>query len=369
MFQEPSRGRTVILEQHHRKISGERARPAKAVGQTFSNMLVFVLPRTFSCIVVWHVSCHETSYPCKRRSSMVRHAAPLARQPLSTYGWQQSRPAVLEWLEQSIQYAVQKLDKAPFLELVHSDKQDTHCSIFPVAEAVVESPQVSVCADSIWMGCCPKLYPPICKSCITNHTRHAGCKFQSFWACLQLWRGIAEHLSSSKPEIVILLHQLPPVEDEHKSTITNGQWSSHKDSMFTGMASHEALNQSRLKYCSMLLRDGIAEGLLAGKVGDCCEGDVQNQILPFSKQQHSQTNWDQHKNQQHRHTDSEEQLVDFWGLIVQSKVMSDAEGAYVLKTVRNSNPVGCQCTHYSLMRVCKGDLVKTHMSSAWLLNK
>ncbi len=198
---------------------------------------------------------------------------------------------------------------------------------------------------------------------------HSACKFQSFWACLQLWHGIAEHLSSSKPEILILLHQLPPVEDEHKSTITNGQWSSHTDSMFTGMASHEALNQSRLKYCSMLLRDGIAEGVLAGKVGDCCEGDVQNQILPFSRQQHSQTNWDQHKNQQHRHTDSDEQLVDFWGLIVQSKVRSDAEGAYVLKTVRNSNPVGCQCTHYSLMRVCKGDLVKTHMSSAWLLNK
>ncbi len=80
---------------------------------------------------------------------MLCHAAPLARQPLSTYAWQQSRPAVLEWLEQSIQYAVQKLDKAPFLELVHSDKQDTHCSIYPVAEAVVDSPQVSCCADSI----------------------------------------------------------------------------------------------------------------------------------------------------------------------------------------------------------------------------
>lgn len=188
-------------------------------------------------------------------------------------------------------------------------------------------------------------------------------------ACLQLWRGIAEHLSQSQPEIVILLHQLPPVADEHKSSITTGQWSSHEDNMFTGMASHEALNQSRLKYCSMLLRNGIAEGVLAGKVGDCCEGDVQNQILPFSRQQHFQTNWEQQRSQQPQHTDSDEQLVDFWGLIVQSKVRSEAEGAYVLKTVRNSNPVGCQCTHYSLMRVCKGDLIKTHLSSAWLLNR
>ena len=183
--------------------------------------------------------------------------------------------------------------------------------------------------------------------------------------CLQLWRGIAEHLSSSQPEIVILLHQLPPLKEDRKGGINTGQWASQEDKMFTGMASHEALNQSRLKYCSMLLRDGIAEGVLAGKVGDCCEGDVRNQIVPFSRQQHSQTNWDQH----HHGSDSGEQLVDFWGLVVQSKVRSDAEGAYVLKTVRNSNPVGCQCTHYSLMRVCKGDLVKTHMSSAWLLNR
>lgn len=140
--------------------------------------------------------------------------------------------------------------------------------------------------------------------------------------------------------------------------------------MFTGVTAHQALNQNRLKYCSMLLRDGIAEGILAGKVGECCEGEAENQILPFSREQHAQMNWDVHTNQQQPlQSDQDEQLVDFWGLIVQSRYRSDAEGAYVLKTVRNSNPVGCQCTHYSLMRVCQGDLVKTHRSTAWLLNR
>ena len=142
--------------------------------------------------------------------------------------------------------------------------------------------------------------------------------------------------------------------------------------MFTGITAHQALNQKHLKYCSMLLRDGIAEGILAGKVGECCDGEAENQVLPFSKEQYSQMNWDV-KTQQHKHTHpqsgEDEQLVDFWGLIVQSKYRSDAEGAYVLKTVRNSNPVGCQCTHYSLMRVSQGDLVKTHRSTAWLLNR
>ena len=188
---------------------------------------------------------------------------------------------------------------------------------------------------------------------------------------MQLWQGIAEHLSNSQPEIVILLHQLPPATESPQGAVSTGQWTSQQQGMFTGITAHQALNQNRLKYCSMLLRDGIAEGILAGKVGECCDGETENQILPFSREQHSQMNWDVNSQQQHTHpqSDQEEQLVDFWGLIVQSKYRSDAEGAYVLKTVRNSNPVGCQCTHYSLMRVCQGDLVKTHRSTAWLLNR
>lgn len=263
----------------------------------------------------------DSKAPPPSSSRPVRgQSAPLAKQPLASYSWPQSRPDVIQWLEDAIQYAVQRLDKAPFLELVHPRRQNTQCSLYPVTEAVVDSPQ--------------------------------------------LWKGIAEHLNNGQPEVVILLHQLPPVEEDRKSNPT-GRWASPDDKMFTGIASHEALNQSRLKYCSMLLKNGIAEGVLAGQVGDCCEGEgtVQNQILPFTRQQHSQLNWDTQSD------DSGEQLVDFWGLVVQSKITSDAEGAYVLKTVRNPNPVGCQCTHYSLMRVCQGDLVKTHMSSAWLLNR
>lgn len=185
-----------------------------------------------------------------------------------------------------------------------------------------------------------------------------------------MWQGIAEHLSDSQPEIVILLHQLPPVTESPRGAVSTGQWTSQQQGMFTGITAHQALNQNRLKYCSMLLRDGIAEGILAGKVGKCCEGETENQILPFSREQHSQMNWDIKTNlQQPLQSGQDEQLVDFWGLIVQSKHRSDAEGAYVLKTVRNSNPVGCQCTHFSLMRVCQGDLVKTHRSTAWLLNQ
>ena len=76
---------------------------------------------------------------CRQKTSQ---AATISRQPLATYNWPEGRPDVLQWLQHSIQHAVTKLDKAPFLELVYPSKHDTQCSIYPVDESVVDSPQV-----------------------------------------------------------------------------------------------------------------------------------------------------------------------------------------------------------------------------------
>lgn len=78
-------------------------------------------------------------------------AATVSRQPLATYQWPESRPDVLQWLELSIQHAVEKLDQAPFLELVYPNKHDTWCSIYPVDESVIDSPQV--CLVMYTQGC------------------------------------------------------------------------------------------------------------------------------------------------------------------------------------------------------------------------
>lgn len=166
----------------------------------------------------------------------------------------------------------------------------------------------------------------------------------------------------------MLVHQLAPEPDTSSSSHPEA-WPS--EDMFTGMAAHEALNQSRLKHCSMLLRNGIAEGILAGKVGDCCDGDEQAEVIPFDRLQHFQTSWDreEHAGSNGQYSLGDGQLVDFWGVVVQSRYRSGAEGAYVLKTVRNANPVGCQCTHYSLMRISKGDDHKSKQAVSWLLSR
>lgn len=71
------------------------------------------------------------------------------RQPLATYNWPEARPDVLQRLEHSIQHGVQKLDQAPFLQLVFPRKHNTQSSIYPVDESVVDSPQVRLSVQYI----------------------------------------------------------------------------------------------------------------------------------------------------------------------------------------------------------------------------
>ena len=260
---------------------------------------------------------------------------------------------MFDWLEQAVQTAVQQLDKAPFLEVIYPNGLNARCVVYSIQDSIVQLPQVKRCVKHARMAC-------------THQTECLECKLQVV-LYTQLWQGVAEHLSNSHPEIVMLVHQLAPEPDTNSSSHPEA-WPS--EDMFTGMAAHEKLNQSRLKHCSMLLRNGIAEGILAGKVGDCCDGDEQAEILSFSRQHHAQTSWEaQQEGSRGKYSLDDGQLVDFWGVVVQSQYRSGAEGAYVLKTVRNANPIGCQCTHYSLMRISKGDNHKSKQAVSWLLSR
>ena len=59
--------------------------------------------------------------------------------------------------------------------------------------------------------------------------------------------------------------------------------------------------------------------------------------------------------------------IDYWGVVVQSKMTSEAQGCYVLKTVHNTNPSDCQCTHFTLTRVSRGEPLADQLSAAWLV--
>ena len=91
--------------------------------------------------------------------------------------------------------------------------------------------------------------------------------------------------------------------------------------------------------------------------------------LPFtnavSAQQHSRA---------HAHAaagsrgDSADMEVEHWGVVVQTKWRSQADGCYVLKTVRSGTPGGdCTCVHFSLVNVCKGEPYAAQMAASWLI--
>ena len=169
---------------------------------------------------------------------------------------------------------------------------------------------------------------------------------------LQLWQSIAQHVSKRQPEVVVLVHQLPAAAaEEPGACLKTGQWESSSPNVMTGMTAHQALDQECLKRSTAMMEAGLMgpQGVLAGRIGDgCCDDDDHAAIsLDIS---------------------SDPQLVDYWGLVVQSKEKSDAEGCYVLKTMRSADHAGCQCTHYSLTRVCKGGQpLAAQLSSAWLV--
>lgn len=157
---------------------------------------------------------------------------------------------------------------------------------------------------------------------------------------------VAGLLQHSTPDAVVLVHRLPshahvrPSDSDRTVSASN---------VLTGFASHKALDQRGLKYG----QSATSGDILAGKVGECCDdasATHHNQILPFSKPHDAPLPVSASKHTSSQHC---EQTTDYWGLIVQSKHRSDAEGYYILKTVRNTNPVGCQCTHYSLTQMQK----------------
>ena len=241
-----------------------------------------------------------------------------------------------------MQDAVRQLDHAPFVQLVYAERAE-RIETHHVPRTASGAAEVSFSLDLIQTRCLhfvlplPKAFFAVVSS-INVDT----------WSLLQLGEAVAQLLSNNKPDAVVLVHRLPSFATEHACA---SQRSGSAENVLTGLSSHKAINQTLLQHdISTRNRD-----VLAGKVGECCDDEhVLNQILPFSRQHPDPLPG----TSSGAHAHDSEHTTDHWGLVVQSKYTSEAEGCYVLKTVRNTNPVGCQCTHYSLTRLCSRNPTK-----------
>ncbi|GMH37270.1 hypothetical protein BSKO_05143 [Bryopsis sp. KO-2023] len=206
-------------------------------------------------------------------------------------------------LERVVQESVRHLDKAPCLHLLVEDATfETHS----VPEAVVAAPQ--------------------------------------------LWQGITEHLSSRNPDAVVLVHRVP-------------EGGESKGCMDPALPSS---SEAGLTCSNRLLSVGLAQQIMAGKIGECCDDEEhhapESQGFIDMALRHSGMYGEESMSASSMYQDTA-----FWGLIIQSAKCSELQGCYLLKTMRLVDSTGCCCTHFSLTRVCAGVPLCDQYSASWLI--
>lgn len=280
---------------------------------------------------------------------------------LATYRLPQRRPQQ-RWLDACIRDAVANLDEAPFLQ----------------ASSVTPEPQLQRFAVSPQVGDAP-----------------------------QLWDGIVRHLSNSGAETSSVLYVSPVV-------ISDSDASADAVSCMA-----QAACDSAREVLTGIATGSDAPPILEGRIGDCCEGhppDMARSHGLLGGPQHASfdsfssmgasLDSEQHAAAPHQHgykhsfvkasqivpyvplrrggrahgpaafnhlpegrvragSSDDGQLQRLWGVVVQSQEAGGMDGCYVLKTV-SSTAADCQCTSYTLTKVCEGDLARQDLARAWL---
>lgn len=228
----------------------------------------------------------------------------------------------------------------------------------------------------------------------------------------QLWQGIAEHLSAGAPDVVILVQRVSPhaaaspqgAMDAAEAASAGASFASSSSSSPPGSPRSPRAHEARLaaeEACRRLVSSGLADSVLQGQVGDCCDGSGHDghgasghasggaaapqqgaskplplpAIVPFSAPAAVATRRGAVRAAALRPPGAPSpsagacaQAACYWGVVVQSRSHTGVEGCYLLKTVRNTSPgTGCSCTHFSLTRISAGEHLEQQFVSSWLL--
>lgn len=256
------------------------------------------------------------------------------------------------WFQAAVTEVVKHLESSPFLQLVRfpnvSDPlaafKEPQFSSFSVPESVVSVPE--------------------------------------------LWSSIAEAVTADSADVVILVQRVDP----------------HGTGAIDTTAATQPVDDSLKAHveeaCQKLVASGIGESILQGKVGECCEGHAYTShpsssssmptstsagIVPFSSSHRTIPSVASSTvrgasvkvkalgTPEAAAASSPAPLSGYWGVVVQSKRHTGAEGCYLLRAMRQvcppvaSDDHGCTCTHYSLTKVCKGEDMERQFIDSWLV--
>lgn len=309
----------------------------------------------------WNATTPSIHTRVPRFSAIIAHAGDLAsfnRLPShssTTIGHSVAAP----WFSRAITEVVKHLDSAPFLQLVR------------FADAPL-SPRASSQSP---------------------HHHHHNNKFSSFSvpdsvvSAPELWASIAEATTAESADVVILVQRVDTTEAHSTSSMQDNL--PHKNSE---IKSHVE------EACRKLVASGVGEDILQGKVGECCDDHRRTKtssnmptkipssgIVPFHSGGSGVSVLAQAKRKAVKvkalpagGNPSPTPLSGYWGVVVQSKHHTGAEGCYLLRAVRQvgaphthaaleEEEHGCSCTHYSLTRVCQGEHMERQFVNSWLV--
>jgi hypothetical protein len=257
---------------------------------------------------------------CPPSMATTSHSSSLATYKLPHHSSVASA-AVAPWFSAAIREAVKHLDDAPFLELVRFGPEgpdNATFNSFSVPDAVVLAPE--------------------------------------------LWPSIAETVSSESADVVVLVQRIPVDADAAapQSPRRSREVRAHVEDA-----------------CRRLIATGVGESMLDGHVGECCDEDssqdssdaatstTRTGILPFNTARKAVK-----VKALPAPTVGTAPLAGYWGVVVQSKHHTGAEGAYLMKAVRSApaspESGGCSCTHFSLTRICHGEHLERQFVESWL---
>lgn len=249
---------------------------------------------------------------------------------LATYRLPQ-RQTHQRWLDSCIRDAVAHLDEAPFLQAMCSTP-DPDLQRFNISSEVAGAPQ--------------------------------------------LWESIVQHLSGCHSSSILYV-----------SPVDSGRGPADAEAaQAVSCLSADACDTARE------VLTGVATGdsspLLSGSVGRCCDGHSAasatsaedafkhgyakaSAIVPYVPLRRGSSDFaaadgpPEPEGRMRAGGIEEGQVQRLWGVVVQSREHGHMEGCYVLKT-SHSTSADCQCTHYSLTRICEGTPLEQQLMQAWL---
>lgn len=170
----------------------------------------------------------------------------------------------------------------------------------------------------------------------------------------QVWRQLSPSIAERHPDLYVLVHEVPLEQPEAQQT---GPLEGGTDTLPC---------RSNVEDSKQLAAHFSEVAPFAGKLGDCCEDEVDGAHLGAAAAGIQLRGLGRAKPLRRPGLCTATRRS--WGLVVQSHSTSHpVEGCYLLTTLQNVDSTGCSCIHFCASRVYQGQSLYNQLMRSWLV--